>query len=66
MTVKLFIECTTVRYAHKTDTLTVYYEPNGEIMPCQCCLQSCDLDKVHTHLMSDMFTSVIDLILMRK
>ena len=48
------------------DTMTVYSEPNGEIMPRQCCMQSSDLEKVRTHLMSDVYTLVIDLILVRK
>ena len=64
MTVKLFIECITVRYAHK-NTLTVYSEPHGEIMPCQWCMQSSDLDKVPTHLMSDVYTFFINLVLVR-
>ena len=33
-----------------------YSEPNGETMPCQCCMQSNDLEKVPTHLMSDVYT----------
>ena len=45
--------------------MTVYSEPHGEIMTCQCCMQSSDLDKVPTHLMSDVYTFVIDLILVR-
>ena len=64
MTVKLFIECITVRYAHKS-TLTVYSEPHGKIMPCQWCMQSSDLDKVPTHLMSDVYTFFINLVLVR-
>ena len=47
------------------DTMTVYSEPHGEIMPCQWCMQSSDLDKVPTHLMSDVYTFVINLILVR-
>ena len=46
--------------------MTVYSEPNGEIMPRQGCIQSSDLEKVRTHLMSDVYIFVIDLILVRK
>ena len=46
--------------------MAVHSEPNGEIMPRQCCIQSSDLEKVRTHLMSDVYTFVIDLILVRK
>ena len=35
--------------------MTVYSEPHVEIMPCQCCMQSSDLDKVPTHLMSEEY-----------
>ena len=48
------------------ENITVNSEPNGEIMPCQCCMQSSDLDKVPTHLMSDVYTFIIDRILVRK
>ena len=36
--------------------MTLYSEQNVEIMPCQRCMQSDDLEKVPTHLMSDVYT----------
>ena len=36
--------------------MTFYSEPNVEIMPCQCCMQSDYFEKVPTHLMSDVYT----------
>ena len=45
--------------------MTVYSEPQGEMMPCQWCMQSSDLVKVPTHLMSDVYTFVFNLILVR-
>ena len=46
--------------------MTFYSEPNGETMPCQCCMQSNDLEKVPTHLMSDVYTLGFEPIFVRR
>ena len=65
MAVELFIECITVRYLHKKHNDCLFWAQRWN-MPRQCCMQSSDLEKVRTHLMSDVYTLVIDLILVRK
>ena len=46
--------------------MTFYSEPNVEIMPCQCCMQSDDMEKVPTHLMSDVYTLGFEPIFVRR
>ena len=50
----------------KKDKLTFYSEPNVEIMPCSCCMQSNNLEKVPTHLMSSVYTLGFEPIFVRR
>ena len=38
LSIKIFILCSTVRYASKNDNVIVYSHPNVGIMPSKCCM----------------------------
>ena len=58
--------CISANYVHKKSKMTLYSEPNVEIMPCQCCMQSDDLEKVPTYIMSDVYTLGVEPVFVRR
>ena len=65
LSVKTFIWCGTVRYASKNYKINVCSDLKVDTMPCKCCMHSIDMFHLLTHLMSDVCTFGISLIVLR-
>ena len=65
LSVKMFIWCGTVRYASKNYKINVCSDLKVDTMPCKSCMHSIDMFQLLTHLMSDVCTFGISLIVLR-
>ena len=62
--------CGTVRYASQNYKINVCFDLKVDTMPCKCCMHSIDMHAIDmfrlpTHLMSDVCTFGINLIVFR-